>query len=75
MGQVYYAKRTSLFPYLTFYFGRGRAGGEIELRCEEDYGITNLEISNGFLMLMRNSELKPQPTRRESILFGQIRRK
>lgn len=64
MGQVYYAKRT-----------RGMAGGEIELRCEEDYGITNLEISNGFLMLMRNSELKPQPTRRESILFGQIRRK
>lgn len=71
MRQVYYAKRSNVFPYLTFFIlVRG-----IEIWCEEDYGITNLEISNGILMLMRKSELKPQPTRRESILFGRIQRK
>lgn len=57
------------FPYLTY------LEGEIELQCEGDYGITNLERCNGFLMLMRNSELVPLPTRRESILFAQIPRK
>lgn len=36
------------------------------------YGRTNLERINGFLMLMRSSELVPQPTGRESILLAQI---
>ncbi len=47
-------------------------GGEIELQCESDYGITNLERSNEFLMLMKNSELVPQPAGREPVLLAQI---
>lgn len=34
------------FPYLTF------LEEEIELQCEDDCGITNLERSNGFHMLI-----------------------
>lgn len=53
------------FPYLT------SLDGEIELQCEDDYGITKLERSNGFHMLMRTSELVPQPTAHEAVLFTQ----
>lgn len=42
------------------------------LRVRTYFGITNLERINGFFMLMRCSELVPQPTGHESILLAQI---